>query len=240
MIGMKQAILITLLAFSTVSLNTAKATNHEVGDMQYWDGVQWTRIPVIKAPKGSTPTLALCEGVPTWVLNKCLSKGPYQIGGLGPARGIVFYLSDSSGLHGLEAAPVDQSSKSQWGCYGANISITSGTAIGSGAANTAKIITHCKHSDAEFAAALAKEYVFHGFSDWYLPSLDELNEMLSTIGPGASAPLTDLGGFANAHYWSSTGDGYSNARGSSFSNGTVYSPSYTTNTTMFVRAIRSF
>ncbi len=240
MIGTIQTILITILVFCSLSLNIAKAANNEVGDMQYWDGNQWARIPVIKAPKGSTPKLTLCEGLPTWVLNKCLSKGPYQIGGLGPARGIVFYLSDSSGLHGLEAAPVDQSSSAQWGCYGTNISIMGGTAIGTGAANTAKIVTDCNQAETSFAAVLANEYVFNGFSDWYLPSLDELNEMLSTIGPGASAPLTDVGGLSNAHYWSSTGDGYSTARGSSFSNGTVYSPSYTTNTTMFVRAIRSF
>ena len=41
---------------------------------------------------------------------------PYAIGDLGPAGGIVFYVTDG-GVHGLEAAPEDQGSGA-WGCYG--------------------------------------------------------------------------------------------------------------------------
>jgi hypothetical protein len=39
----------------------------------------------------------------------------YAIGDTGPAGGIVFYITDD-GLHGLEAAPADQSSGAEWGC----------------------------------------------------------------------------------------------------------------------------
>jgi hypothetical protein len=229
-----------LLAYGLIFGNYAKASDLAVGDMQYWDGTQWARIPVITAPKGVTPKLTLCKGVPTWVLNKCFTKGPYQIGDLGPARGIVFYLSDSNGFHGLEAAPDDQSSNSQWGCYNNSAPIVTGAAIGTGASNTTNIIAGCNKSESGVAAKIASDYEFDGFTDWYLPSLNELNEMLTSIGPGAPAPVSDMGGFSSAPYWSSTGAGASIAKGASFSNGTVRSYSFPTNTPMYVRAIRAF
>ena len=40
----------------------------------------------------------------------------YAIGDIGPAGGWVFYVTDD-GLHGLEAAPVDQANAA-WGCHG--------------------------------------------------------------------------------------------------------------------------
>ena len=236
MCSMKQTFLIALLIFSTLLLNTAKATNNKVGDLQYWNGTQWIQIP---APKGTPFKMTLCDGELTWVINKCPSKSHFHIGDLGPARGIVFDLSDSTGKHGLEAAPVDQSLNSQWGCYGLKTALVTSSSIGTGTANTTQIIDRCNQSGSGIAAKLANNYVFSGFADWYLPSIEELNQMFKTIGPRAPAPLTNAGGFSDALYWSSTGDG-ENAKGASISNSALFQIYTTTNVQLSVRAIRSF
>jgi hypothetical protein len=154
-----------------------------VGDMQYWNGTAWVMIPVGL----NTATLTLCNGVPTW------SGCPFKIGDTGPAGGKVFYLTDATGKHGLEAAPADQSSV-QWGCYGTSISGADGTAVGTGAANTADIVAGC--AEANTAAKITDAYVLNGYTDWYLPSQDELNLLYQQ--------KTVVGGFANNTYLSSS------------------------------------
>ena len=117
----------------------------------------------------------------------------YQIGDPGPAGGKVFYLTDASGEHGMEAAPVDQVGYA-WGCNGYFVGGTS-TAIGTGKANTTAIINAQCHPHLT-AASIAASYSLNGNSDWYLPSKDELNLLY--------AQKTVVGGFANVFYWSST------------------------------------
>ncbi|MEI6388047.1 MAG: chitobiase/beta-hexosaminidase C-terminal domain-containing protein, partial [Spirochaetota bacterium] len=65
-------------------------------------------------------------------------KETYAVGDTGPAGGIVFYDkgSVSDGWRYLEAAPSDQSAGIRW-YNGTYISVSTGTAIGSGKANTA-------------------------------------------------------------------------------------------------------
>jgi hypothetical protein len=95
--------------------------------------------------------------------------------------------------HGLIAAPSDQGT-AQWGCYGTVISGADGTAIGTGAQNTIDIMNGC--STEGIAARLCGDLVFGGYSDWYLPSKDELNKLYIN--------RLAIGGFANYGYWSST------------------------------------
>ncbi|MGR8931883.1 MAG: hypothetical protein ACU836_14710 [Gammaproteobacteria bacterium] len=129
---------------------------------------------------------------------------PLQIGGEGPGGGIIFSLSET-GLHGLEAAPADQD-YAPWGCFGTLIPGADGTAIGDGAQNTADILAGC--SEPGIAAQVAANYLWpNGQTDGFLPSKDELNAMYTNIGPGAPAPNTNVGGFANVYYWSSTEGG---------------------------------
>ncbi|TAL47954.1 MAG: DUF1566 domain-containing protein [Methylovulum sp.] len=115
--------------------------------------------------------------------------------------GIIFYL-DNTGEHGLIAAQTDQSTGIQW-YNGTHITTgATGTAVGTGLANTSKII---KAQGAGFyAAKLCAKLVIGAYSDWYLPSLIELKRMYQNIGPAAAAPLTNVGGFASAAYWSSS------------------------------------
>ena len=106
--------------------------------------------------------------------------------------GIVAYVSPS-GLYGLIAAPSDQGS-AEWGCYGTALSGADGWAIGTGAQNTLDIMNGC--SEAGIAARLCGDLILGGYSDWYLPSTDELNQLFLN----SSA----VGGFNYNYYWSSS------------------------------------
>jgi hypothetical protein len=114
--------------------------------------------------------------------------------------GIIAYI-DSSGIHGLIAAPSNQGLAS-WGCSsgGTLISGADGTAIGTGNQNTIDIMTGC--DDAGIAARLCGDLVLGGYSDWYLPSKDELNQLyLNRVAIGG---FVSSGGHAGFLYWSSS------------------------------------
>ena len=122
----------------------------------------------------------------------------YAPGDTGPAGGIVFHITDADGLHGLEAAPGDQDlwGRVRWGCYGTSIAGAYGIAVGTGAQNTEAILAGC--SEAGIAAEIADAYTLNGYSDWFLPSLDELmwlHDIWKASGEG---------GFEGKYYWSST------------------------------------
>ena len=165
-----------------------------------------------------------------------LQWGPchYAIGDTGPAGGIVFYVT-GGGLHGLEAAPVDQDSAT-WGCFTAPIAGATGSAVGTGAANTAAIVAGC--AEPGTAAKVADAYSLNGYDDWFLPSKDELNLMYINIGLGAIAPLTNVGGFANGYYWSSTYNDYNSAWNQYFDSGSQYP--LDKDNSLRVRAVRAF
>ncbi len=98
------------------------------------------------------------------------------------AGGIVFYV-DGTGLHGLVAAPADLG-RLPWGCQGT--SVPTGTAFGTGATNTAAIVGSC--GEANFAAKAADSLTLGGYTDWFLPSRDELGLIwtnLAAQGMGA-------------------------------------------------------
>lgn len=139
------------------------------------------------------------------------TPAPFAIGDTGPGGGIVFYITNG-GLNGLEAAPSDQSTSAQWGCRGTLIGGT-GTAIGDGAANTAAILGGC--GTAGIAADIASTYAGGGFSDWFLPSQDELNAMYTILH------VNGLGGFTNGRYWSSSERVASTARILNFAVGSL-------------------
>jgi hypothetical protein len=148
--------------------------------------------------------------------------------------GIIFYLDGSGG--GLIAAPTDQSSGAQWGCSGTLISGADGIAIGTGAQNTIDIEAGC--SKAGTAADICANLVLSGYTDWFLPSKDELNLMYLNIGQGNALGLGNVGGFASYYYWSSSDFVANYAWRQDFFNG----DQYFTNKydTYSVRAVRAF
>jgi uncharacterized protein (TIGR02145 family) len=144
------------------------------------------------------------------------------------AGGIVFDL-DSTGQHGLVCAPSNQGNF-QWGCYGTDIPNTS-TAVGTGATNTAYIVAGC--AQRPIAASVCADLVLNGYSDWYLPSIGEVQMMYSRLY------LQGLGGFGGGWYWSSSQNYPDYAYIMIFANGNVYD-TYKNNTGGQVRAVRAF
>lgn len=149
--------------------------------------------------------------------------------------GIIAYLfvSGDSGYiagqtHGLIVTTFNQSTSAQWGCSGISIAGTN-TTIGSGLANTTAIVNGCNSSTN--AAAICNNLSSGGYSDWYLPSRDELNKLyLNSF---------TIGGFSNVSYWSSSQVNTTTAWSLNFSTG--LSSSTSTKTTLrYVRAIRKF
>jgi hypothetical protein len=135
---------------------------------------------------------------------------------------------DANVPHGLIAAPSNQSTGATWGCYGTAISGADGTGIGTGNQNTIDIMNGC--AEVGIAARICGNLVLNGYSDWHLPSKDELNKLYLN--------QTAIGGFAAAYYWSSSEDDTNIAWYQYFGNGGQLislktSPAY-------VRAVRAF
>jgi len=150
--------------------------------------------------------------------------------------GIIFHI-DNTGDHGLVAAPKDQSSGIQW--YNGSYMDTgaTATAVGTGAANTTKIVK--AQGAGAYAAWLAANLVLNGYDDWFLPSDHELFLMDKKIGPGAAAPLRNIGRFASSYYWSSSENSTSFARERNFGRG-YHSNTFRKDDTLYVRAVRAF
>ena len=133
--------------------------------------------------------------------------------------GIVFYI-DSTGQHGLVSALNDASEGGEqlwdgsygysWGCIGIDVDGAHALNIGTGYQNTIDIIIQeCISEDEITAAEAAFYFEAGGYSDWYLPSRAELQEMHDVIGPGCmevncSNCYSGVGDFSDHSYWSSS------------------------------------
>ena len=133
-------------------------------------------------------------------------------------------------IHGLIAAPSDQSTGIQW--YNSTYIPTGATdtALGTGMYNT-NIIIAVQHPGS-YAAKLCADLVLNGYSDWYLPSRDELNKLYINKVP--------IGGFTSlsGYYWSSSEYNSVSSWPIAFFNGS--SNPNAKNGTYRVRAVRAF
>jgi hypothetical protein len=158
----------------------------------------------------------------------------YKIGDQGPAGGIIFYDKGvfSDGWRYLEAAPDGTDYYAQWGSNGKNIAGTK-TTIGSGKQNTQIIAGWLQQAgESGRAAQICAGLSINGFTDWFLPSKDELDLMYKNL------KHTGLGGFGNNIYWSSSQGIYFAAWYQRFSDGLQKSDSKKDG--YLVRAARSF
>ncbi len=121
--------------------------------------------------------------------------------------GVIFHLwKDSTGVeHGLIVALTDQSTAQTW----SNISGLIGSPAQSswdGLGNSNAIIGQAGHTSS--AAKLCLDLVSDGQTDWYLPSLQELN-MLWNNNYTVARVLSQISGateLSDSYYWSSTED----------------------------------
>jgi hypothetical protein len=97
--------------------------------------------------------------------------------------------------HGLIATAADQSTGIYWHATADGLTGASGTALGTGNANTNAIIA--LYGTESNAARLCYDLSLNGYTDWYLPSKDELNKLyLNKVA---------IGGFdVSYYYWSSS------------------------------------
>ncbi len=132
--------------------------------------------------------------------------------------------------HGLIAAASDQTTGAgaQWGCIGTTIPGADGTALGTGNQNTIDIMAGCATTG--IAARLCGDLVLNGYSDWYLPSKDELNKLYIN--------QVRVGGFSSDGYWSSSETDANLAWLEGFTNGLQVNDFK--DVTYRVRAVRAF
>ena len=143
-----------------------------------------------------------CGRAITWARDPVASTS-YSIGDIGPGGGTVFYDAGAVQSWGryLEAAPSTWSGGADdpimaW-CSDTTNSVSTATAIGTGAANTTSMLTSATPFVACTSGAgfSARNYGGGGLNDWFLPSLAELNALdVSRVGG-----LTTFG-----FYWSSS------------------------------------
>jgi ABC-type Fe3+-hydroxamate transport system substrate-binding protein len=155
----------------------------------------------------------LIANLQTQITNNAIRVGDFYGGG------VVFYIFESGDTgyiagetHGLIAAVEDQSSGIQW--YNGSYVTTgaTGTAVGTGADNTTTIISVQGATETSYAAGLARAYTGGGYTDWFLPSKDELNKMYTNRATINTTAAANSGSdFVSDFYWSSTEDGFYDA-----------------------------
>lgn len=150
--------------------------------------------------------------------------------------GIIAYLfkSGDSGYiegqtHGIVVSRHDQSTGMIWGCWSTSISGADFTELGKGDENTSDIIVGCTSID--IAARLCSNYESKTYSDWFLPSKDELNKLYLN-----KTLIQDLDN--TNQYWSSSESDNNEAMAQDFLNGRQYSQGKLSS--LHVRAIRNF
>lgn len=142
-------------------------------------------------------------------LAPCTADGKCKVGNIGPGGGIVFYVAPTLQSWGqyLEVAPATWAGGyfdpyTQWCSLSDTLLATymsdpeaiksNSEKLGTGKSNTELMLSTCKDG----VANLARNYHGGAKSDWYLPSADEVNQILNIRDVIADLSITS--------YWSSS------------------------------------
>ncbi len=145
---------------------------------------------------GTVLSAIVCNGTTVW------SASAAPVVGAAYGGGICAYLKvpgdpgySSSTPGGLIVASADQAAVAYWSNI-LTLAVTGTSAsLGTGAANTTKIIAQAGHTAS--AAKNCLDYTGGGYSDWYLPSETELEKLyLNCTAIGVLDP--------EGYYWTST------------------------------------
>ena len=149
------------------------------GELQVFNGSSWTNLVGGSASAVSSTTVgsSYAGGIVAYI---------FQNGDPGYVAGQT---------HGLIVASADQSAGTLWWNGSYVVTNASGTALGTGLSNTNTIIT-AQGNTGNYAAKLCRDYNGGGYTDWFLPSKDELNKICNN--------RATIGGFGNYYYWTSS------------------------------------
>ena len=140
----------------------------------------------------------------------------YQIGDTGPAGGIIFYDKGeySDGWRYMEVAPANTEFEAHWAAckdgyysddYNSRDEVRgTRTIIGSGKRNTRLLVDQLSgwSGDQYCAAEIVASFNYGGYSDWFIPSKDELDLIYKNLA------LIDLGGFYGSRFYGTSSQIY--------------------------------
>ena len=156
--------------------------------------------------------------------------------------GVIFHLwKDASGVeHGLIVDKTDLSAAQVWSNVDQILIGTSAQSTWDGLSNSNAIVSQAGHTNS--AASLCLNSTNGGQSDWYLPSIYELNLLWNnyytvTLSLSQSSGATQL---QPAVYWSSTEFNTNDAGRIYFYFGDAYNYTNAKVATRYVRAVRAF
>jgi len=221
-VGIVQGTKIVYTTTSTLTSSNVLYADSRLTQPIYGDGENWYAVQLL-TDTAVNYEITINENAVIDIFTAGYTIGQAALGG------IIAYINGggSTGTSGLVATAADISTGAAWGCVGTLIGTS--TDIGSGNANTIAIMAGC--ATAGIAARLCGDLVEGGYSDWYLPSKDELIQL--TINRVA------IGGFDGYKYWSSSEVDVYNAW-EVYGYTDTPQPSDFKSDSQYVRAIRSF
>jgi hypothetical protein len=158
--------------------------------------------------------------------------------------GVVFWV-DQTGQHGLICSMIDLSAAQAWSNINSTLIGTTAQSDWDGLSNSNAIVGQASHTSS--AAKLCLDYTNADYgtgiySDWYLPSRGELNDLWNNLKAVQKALDSDgnvaTTTMSKGPYWSSSESNNYNAWYFYFSSGNAYDSSKSV--TFYVRAVRAF
>jgi phage baseplate assembly protein gpV len=142
-----------------------------------------------------------------WIQTDAVPTFTYKVGDTGPGGGVIFFVDrydEYAGFTYLEVAPVSTQVPRSWATnvnsnQSTTVSGADSRALGAGYQNTIDIVSQSGNVAATCAAKYCADLVSGGQSDWYLPSISELQLIRNVV-----YNQLDVGSFINGGYWSST------------------------------------